>query len=226
MNDIKVLIVDDDAILGATLTLGLQSLGMLPTYQTSLAGLKSVVEASHPNIILLDVEVGTNNSIELMQQLKLYASGIPVIFMTSHIDAGYLTQAMGEGAVAFLKKPIEIDELTAYILRFANTETPLQNVASMVSIGKYKLDIDTRELFLKDQKVCRLTAKQFQLLRILLEHPKGIISRQAIKQELWPDGNSSDASLDNYISQLRKILTDDSNINIMTIPKIGFKLIS
>lgn len=112
-----------------------------------------MVEASHSNIILLDVEVGTNNSIEQMQQLKLYASGIPVIFMTSHIDAGYLTQAMGEGAVAFLKKPIEIAELAAYILRFANTESPLQNVASMVSIGKYKLDIDTRELVLKDKKI-------------------------------------------------------------------------
>lgn len=55
MDEIRVLIVDDDATLGATLTLGLDALGMQPSYQTSLAGLQSVVQSINPNIIILDV---------------------------------------------------------------------------------------------------------------------------------------------------------------------------
>lgn len=146
MNDIKVLIVDDDSTLGSTLVVGLEALGMKPIYQTSLAGLQAVVSSSHPNIILLDVEVGEDNSIEQMQQLKLNAPNIPVIFMTSHTDANYLTKAMGEGAIAFLKKPFEIDEVAAYIQRFAQKEKTL-DVASVVGIGKYSLNVNTRELF-------------------------------------------------------------------------------
>ncbi len=222
MSNINVLIVDDDVTLGATLTIGLQALGMHPTYQTSLAGLQAAVESSHPNIILLDVEVGDSNSIEQMQQLKLYASGIPVIFMTSHADIDYVVRAIGEGATAFLKKPFEIEELVAYIQRFAKTDTPLQ-AASTVNLGTYQLNIDTRELFRNKKKEYRLTAKQFQIIHFLMEHQGEIISRQDIKSELWPDGNDSDASLDNYISQLRKIFAEDKSIHIITIPKIGFR---
>lgn len=223
MNKIKVLIVDDDAILGSTIFIGLQALGMEPTYQTSLAGLQAVVESACPNIILLDVEVGEDNSIEQMQQLKLYAPNIPVIFMTSHTDAGYLTQAIGEGAVAFLKKPFEIDEVAAYIQRFAKKEETLDTTC-IVSIGEYSLNINTRELFLHKEKECRLTVKQFETICLLVKHSNETVSRQALKEELWPDGNASDPSLDNYISQLRKIFDKDESIHIITIPKIGFKL--
>ena len=223
MNKIKVLIVDDDTLLGSTIFIGLQALGMEPTYQTSLAGLQAVVESACPNIILLDVEVGEDNSIEQMQQLKLYAPNIPVIFMTSHTDAGYLAKAIGEGAVAFLKKPFELEELAAYIQRFAKTDTPI-DTAFNVSIGKYTLNTNTRELFLNQNKECRLTVKQFETIHLLLEHSNEIVSRQALKDDLWPDGNASDPSLDNYISQLRKIFDKDESIHIITIPKIGFKL--
>ena len=223
MDKIKVLIVDDDAILGATLTLGLDALGMQPIYQTSLAGLQSAIQSTSPNIILLDVEIGEDNGIDQMQQLKLYAPNIPVIFMSSHIDAGYLTRAIGEGAVNFLKKPFEIEELAAYILRFANIENK-RDAASIVSIGTHSLNIKTRELSLNDKTEYRLTTKQFQVIVFLLEHQGETISRQELKHDLWPDGNDSDASLDNYISQLRKIFAADKDINIITVPKMGFKL--
>lgn len=223
MDKIKVLIVDDDAMLGATITLGLQTLGMEPTYLTSLAGLQAVVESTSPNIILLDVEVGEDNSIEQMQQLKLYAPNIPVIFMTSHTDAGYLSKGIGEGAVAFLKKPVEIEEVAAYIQRFAKTDDAI-DIAFAVCIGNYTLNTNTRELYFNKNKECRLTVKQFETIHFLLEHHHETISRQMLKDELWSDGNSSDPSLDNYISQLRKIFCKDKNIHIITIPKIGFKL--
>ncbi len=223
MDKIKVLIVDDDTMLGSALTLGLDALGMQPVYQNSLAGFQSVVQSTNPNILLLDVEIGEANGIDQMQQIKLYAPNIPVIFMSSHADSDYLQRAMGEGAVNFLKKPFEIDELAAYIKRFANVGNQ-QDTSTVVSIGNYSLNINTRELFFQQDLVCRLTTKQYQVIRIFLEHPQETVTRQMLKHELWPDGNSSDASLDNYISQLRKVFAKDESIHIATVPKIGFKL--
>ena len=117
-NKVKALIIDDDITLGAILSTGLQLLDIETIYQTSLAGLQSVVETARPNIIILDVEVGESNSIDLIQQLKLYATGIPVIFMSSHIDAGYQSKAINEGATAFLKKPVDVEEVAAYVKRY------------------------------------------------------------------------------------------------------------
>lgn len=220
----KVIIVDDDVTLGAILSTGLELLDIETIYQTSLAGLQSVVKTSQPNIILLDVEVGDSNSIDLIQQLKLYAAGIPVIFMSSHIDAGYQSKAILEGATAFLKKPVDVEEVAAYIKRFGKTEQQQSDASSTITIGSYTFDIQNRELYKKGKNVGHLTSKQSQVIKLLLEHLGEIISRQDLKHKLWPDGNDSDASLDNYISQLRKIFAKDESIQIITIPKIGFKL--
>lgn len=223
MEKTKVLIIDDDAILGATITLGLEAMGMQPFYQTSLAGLPSVIKSTHPNIMLLDVEIGEENGIDQMQQLKLYAPNIPVIFISSHTDAGYVPRAISQGAVAFLKKPLELEELAAYIKRFAYMNKN-QDAASNISIGQYSLNINTREFSYQKSNEGRLTSKQFQVFHFLLEHLGETINRKMLKHELWPDGNDSDPSLDNYISQLRKLFSKDKNIHIITIPKIGFKL--
>ena len=94
----------------------------------------------------------------------------------------------------------------------------------MVAIGSYAFNVRNRELFRKGEKVCRLTTKQSLVIRLLLEHANDTVSRLDLKHTLWPDGNDSDASLDNYISQLRKILAQDESIQILTIPKNGFKL--
>lgn len=222
-NKIKALIIDDDVTLGAILSTGLQLLNIETIYQTSLAGLQSVVKSSRPNIIILDVEVGESNSIDLIQQLKLYAEGIPVIFMSSHIDAGYQTKAINEGAIAFLKKPVDVEEVAAYIKRFGQKEQQ-QDTTSTVTIGCYTFNLQSRVLIKKGENSGHLTAKQSQVIKLLLEHTGEVVPRQDIKQALWPDGNASDASLDNYISQLRKIFAEDKKVQIITIPKIGFKL--
>ncbi len=223
-NKIKALIVDDDITLGAILATGLQLLDIETIYQTSLTGLLSVVKTSHPNIIILDVEVGDNNSLDLIEQLKLYATGIPVIFMSSHIDAGYQSKAINEGAIAFLKKPVDVEEIAAYIKRFGKPEELQQDAISTITISSYTFNLQSRELFKKGKNIGHLTTKQSLVIKQLLERRGEIVTRQELKHVLWADGNDSDASLDNYISQLRKILAQDESIHIITIPKIGFKL--
>lgn len=69
-----------------------------------------------------------------------------------------------------------------------------------------------------------LTKKQFEVLSVLAQNMGQTTTRQRLKQLLWNDGNYSEASLDNYISQLRKILSIDETARLETIPKLGFLL--
>lgn len=79
-------------------------------------------------------------------------------------------------------------------------------------------------LFTKNNDQIHLSQKQFEVLSILAQNLGKITTRQTLKRQLWSDGNYSDPSLDNYISQLRKILSIDESVQLETIPKVGFLL--
>ena len=86
-NKIKVLFVEDDVALGNIVTLALDDSGYEAHYQTSLAGIKSVMKELQPDIIVLDVEIGTKNGIEIIPELKMFAPEIPILIISSHVGA-------------------------------------------------------------------------------------------------------------------------------------------
>lgn len=223
MEKLKVIIVDDDELLGATLTLGLETLGMVPYFLNSLDGLLDKIAEVHPNILVLDIEIGEGNGIEELKQLKQQAVSIPVIIMSSHVQMDFISQALENGAFHFLKKPFEIEELGAYILRFAQT-TDVSEVSHDIQIGRFTLDLDSHTLYDGEEVQAHLPLKQFEVLCVLAQNMGNLVSRQTLRDQLWTDGNYSDASLDNFISQLRKFLSDDVSVMIETIPKMGFVL--
>lgn len=92
------------------------------------------------------------------------------------------------------------------------------------TFGGFTLNKETNNLYDRQRHATHLTNKQTQVLEILIAHQGEIVPREILKKELWQDGNCSDASLDNYISQLRKICSTDDSIKIETVPKKGFLL--
>ena len=124
MEKLKVIIVDDDKLLGTTLVLGLEGLSMKPYYLDSLDGLFDKISEVQPNILVLDVEVGMGNGIEILKELKLHAINIPVIIMSSHIQMDYISKALENGAFHFLKKPFEIDDrVSSSVFQFLVSKT-------------------------------------------------------------------------------------------------------
>lgn len=114
MDKIKVLFVDDDVALGNIVTLALEEAGCEVHYQTSLAGIKNVVKEVCPDIIVLDVEIGSTNGIEVIPVLKLIAPKTPVLIVSSHGESENVMKALEAGAVSYLKKPFEIVELLVH----------------------------------------------------------------------------------------------------------------
>ena len=221
-NKIKVLIVDDDIVLGTSLKLGLEEMGMTPYYIDSTNTLVEKIKEVQPNILVLDIEIGDDNGLDEMKKLEANGINLPIIIMSSHVEMTNISKALEENACHFMKKPFEIEEMGFYIQRFAKVEEDIHD--SILEFGKCQLDCHSRNLNVPGAEAFRLSLKQFQVLSLLAKHFGETVNRQVFKNELWPDGNTSDASLDNYISQLRKLLTPDASICIDTIPKTGFML--
>ena len=204
----KVLLIDDDTLLGNILTTALTSEGYEVHYQSSLTGLKAVVREFQPNIAVLDIEVGTGDGIASMPDLKKVADTLPVIIISSHTDNGEVRRALQQGAVVYLKKPIDVYEMMAYIDRYAHDWKP-----SVLHIGQLELSTETRILTYRGEEVKRLTRLEYGMLALLYENRGKSVSYTDFS-DLWEDSVMSEASLQNYISRLRKALAADSTVSL------------
>ena len=146
---LKIFFIDDDIALGHICTRIMQEEGYEVLYQTSLNGAKACIVETHPDMIVLDVEIGNKNGIEAVPELKAIAPNTPILFISSHTNSQLVVQALSAGAVAYLKKPLEIDELIAYIKRYAISH-PYQ-----IKIGSLLLDTDTQLLCTKELRVIK-----------------------------------------------------------------------
>jgi DNA-binding response OmpR family regulator len=221
MANTKVLLIDDDINLGNILTVGLRKYGFETEYMTSLYAIEEMVKKYQPNIIVLDVEVGIENGIKVMPKLQLCFSDIPVIFISSHTDVEYVVDAIGNGGMAYLKKPFSTKELIAYIKKYANNH---KEKSYELVFGESVLNTSTHILSVAGNEPKRLSEKEYKLLSVLILHINDIVTRKDISSELWPNGYASNESLNNLISRLRNYLRKDASINIKTFFKSGLQL--
>ena len=216
MNAIKVLLVDDDVMLSSIITAALKDEGYEVHYQSSLTGITTILNEFKPDIMVLDVEIGTSDSIDNASELKMAAPGTPILYISSHTESHEVARALKSGAVAYLKKPFSVEELIAYVDRHAH---PVSN--AIIKIGSLELDIQTRTLY----QASRLSKLEFSLLKLLYSHKGEIVSYEKI-EELWEDAIMNEHSLYNYIVKLRKVLAADPNISISTIGGNGYMLLA
>ena len=205
---IKVLLIDDDTLLGNILTTTLTMEGMEVHYQSSLTGLKAVVQEFQPNIAVLDIEVGTADGITRMPDIRKVTDTLPVIIISSHTEADEVQRALQQGALVFLKKPIDVYELKAYIERYAH-----EWKQTVLHIGKMVLNTETRILSYQGEEVKRLTWLEYGILTMLYEQAGKSIPYSDFS-DLWEDNAMSEASLQNYISKLRKLMSIDPSISL------------
>ena len=141
MDKIKVLFIDDDIDFGKMLSLALEENGIKVYYSNSLAGIVAAIKEISPNIILLDVEIGTQSGIDTLPQIKAVALHTPILFVSSHHESEVAIQAIQKGGLNYLRKPFEIDELLAYIYRYVNVQCNNE-----LLFEQFTLDIEKRLL--------------------------------------------------------------------------------
>lgn len=218
---IKVLFVDDDQLLGNVTTLQLREYGYEVNYRTSLKEIAAVITDFHPDMIVLDVEIGEDNGIQTAPYIQSMAPDTPILFVSSHLESNFVVKAMNAGGVAYLRKPFEIEELIAYINKHAN-----HPVTERVRVGMFELNTDENLLLKEAEEVKKLTLFESRLLNLLISNKNRVVRRELIEQDLWGDDNMDhEHSINNFIAKLRKALSPDPNLELQTIHQLGYKLL-
>lgn len=216
----KVIFIEDDTLIAEIISRGLENENIQVYHTTTLTNIEDHISSSNPDLLILDLELGNINSAVKIPFLCHSFPNIPIVIASSHTDDETIAQCLQNGAAYFIKKPYKIKEIIAVINMLCIKHE--QN-ESIDHIGKYKLDHNQHILIAPNGGEKKLNPKEYALLCKLLKNHHQIVTRKEILQKIW-ENEYADESLNNYISYLRKALSQDLTIKIQNIKSLGYEL--
>ena len=210
-----ILVVDDDRELRGLLAEYLQKQGYRVTAVADGKAMRTAVGASRPDVIVLDVMLPGEDGFSLCRDLRA-RSNIPIIMLTARGDETDRIVGLELGADDYLPKPFNPRELSARIksvLRRARSlpENLRPEPAESFRFAGWTLDLATRNLLSPDGVVVPLSGTEFRLLRVFLEHPHRVLTRdQLVDLMLSREAGPFDRAIDVQVSRLRQRLRDDA----------------
>jgi two-component system OmpR family response regulator len=210
-----ILVVDDDAEIRALLREYLQRQGYRVTAVADGKALRVTVETSRPDVIVLDLMMPGEDGLSLCRSLRAH-SDVPIIMLTARGEETDRIVGLEMGADDYLAKPFSPRELLARIksvLRRARSlpDNLKPELAASHRFAGWTLDVATRNLTAPDGVVVPLSGTEFRLLRIFLEHPNRVLTRdQLIDFMLSRDAATFDRAIDVQVSRLRHRLREDA----------------
>jgi DNA-binding response OmpR family regulator len=223
-----ILLVEDDKHLGYLLVDFLTSEGFNVTLcADGLAGLNTFNKVSF-DFCVLDVMLPNMDGFELAKSIKERSEHMPILMLTARVADEDKIRGFNIGIDDYVTKPFNEVELVcrikAILCRANRTVVENFEEKDVYSIGAYSFKHEDRSLMYKGEKR-RLTRTETDILLVMCRSKNCIVSRSKIMKEVWgEDDYFVGRSLDVFISKLRKYLSQDTNVNIETIPKLGLVL--
>lgn len=227
----KVLVVEDDSIIMEGLKISLEQEGYEVVNASTMKDAFDIVDTvSDINICLLDVMLPDGDGYQICRKVR-EKSQIPILFLTACDDEVHTVLALEQGADDYIAKPFRIRELLARmkaILRrsgaLSSSSTGGASDNGIVMVGENQININTAKVY-RDGEEIVLTAMEYKLLLIFIQHRGKNLSRQQILNQIWDEAGDfvNDNTLSVYIKRLRKKLGDtDENQLIKTVRGIGY----
>ena len=218
----KILIIDDEELLVKGISYNLQSEGY--EVVTGSDGMQAVAMARDPEVslIVLDVMMPGMDGLEACRQIRQF-SDVPIIMLTAKTEDMDKLLGFDHGADDYLTKPFNILELKARI-RAILRRTSKQPAETRITRGGITLDPQSRNTY-KGSLPVELTAKEFDLVELLMRNPNRVYSRENLLDIIWGDDYRSDIrTVDVHIRRIREKLEENpaSPQHIMTKWGVGY----
>ena len=202
----RVLVVDDEPPISKLLRMGLSAHGYNVIEATNG---KNALEhlGKSPDIIILDLGLPDIQGHDLLRMIRGRNEAVPVIVLSSRGDEAGKVQALDLGADDYVTKPFGMDELLARMRAALRHQLQTHGERPIFRVGDLSVDLVRRIVKVGD-KLVKLSPKEYDLLRVLVQHAGKVLTHKFLLTELW--GDLSDAQyLRVYVRQLRQKLEDD-----------------
>ncbi|WP_314947081.1 response regulator transcription factor [Bradyrhizobium cosmicum] len=220
---IKVLVIDDEPPIRKLLRMGLSTQGYeILEASNGKTALEKLSE--EPALIILDLGLPDIQGHELLRTIRARNEGVPIVVLSSRGDEAGKVQALDLGADDYLTKPFGMDELLARLRAALRHQLQVQGERPIFRTGDLSVDLVRRVVKAGEREV-KLSPKEYDLLRVLVQHAGKVLTHRFLLKELWDE--LTDAQyLRVYVRQLRqKIEADPERPQyVLTETGIGYRL--
>jgi len=220
---LKVLVVDDEPPIRKLLRVGLSTQGYeildAPSGRVALE-----LVAQKPDLIILDLGLPDIDGLELLRRMRAANEGVPIVVLSSRGEEAAKVQALDLGADDYVTKPFGMDELLARIRAALRHQLQVHGERPVFRVGDLSVDLVRRIVRVGEREI-KLSPKEYDLLRILVQHAGKVLTHRFLLKELWDD--LTDAQyLRVYVRQLRQKIEENPERPhyIMTETGIGYRL--
>jgi DNA-binding response OmpR family regulator len=217
----RVLLAEDDASIAEPLARALRREGYEVDVREDGPGALGCALKGGVDLLVLDLGLPGMDGLEVCRRLRSDGHGLPVLVLTARADEVDTVVGLDAGADDYVTKPFRLAELLARVralLRRGSSDAGS-------SVHGVRIDVESHRAWLGDEEL-QLTAKEFDLLRVLIREAGRVVSRDQLMREVWDTTWwSSTKTLDMHISWLRKKLGDDATSPryISTVRGVGFR---
>jgi two-component system, OmpR family, response regulator MprA len=215
----RVLVVDDDPPLRRMLTRTLTAEGYDVTVAADGGAALLEAERAAPDVIVLDVAMPALDGLAVCRRLRSKGLPTPILMLTARDAVPDRVAGLEAGADDYLVKPFAIQELIAR-LRALTRRGSEAHAGGLRSYGDLSLDVDGRKAVRAGRPI-DLTAREVDLLALLLREPGRVVTRERAIEEIWDDGAEANV-VDRYVTRLRRKLGTPPLIK--TVRGSGFTL--
>jgi two-component system KDP operon response regulator KdpE len=180
--------------------------------------------SQNPDLIILDLGLPDVEGLELLRTIRGRSESVPIVVLSSRGDEAGKVQALDLGADDYVTKPFGMDELLARMRAALRHQLQVHGERPVFRVGDLSVDLVRRIVKVRDQEV-KLSPKEYDLLRVLVQHAGKVLTHKFLLGELWD--NLTDAQyLRVYVRQLRqKIEVDPERPHyVLTETGIGYRL--
>ncbi|MCD5323314.1 MULTISPECIES: response regulator transcription factor [Pontibacillus] len=221
----KILIVDDEPDITAILADVLSDEGYVVTQiHDGREAIQSILETSF-DLVLLDVMMPGVDGLTVCREVR-YRSEVPILFLTAKSGIPNQIQGLNEGADDYIEKPFSNEQVVARVKAHLRREKRYQKSSQTKTYKSLVMDVSTYEAYYK-QTILPLTKREFDIVRVLIDFPGQVFSRDQLYERVWGLEADGDAStITEHIRNIRaKVKRIDTQAHLLqTVWGVGYRI--
>jgi DNA-binding response OmpR family regulator len=222
LKNLNILYIEDEENIRKNITKTLKLLSKEVYDVATIKNANNIIKNKRIDIIISDINLGNDNGLDFIKELRNYDKNIPVILLSAYTDTEFLLKAAKLKLVDYLTKPIDFSMLKNALIN---------SVQDIVDNSKYIINFPNdinynvlhKKLYnTKIEKEITLTSKELLLLDYLIKFNNRVVSHDELKLNIWNDSfDATDSALKNLLNKLRKKIGKES---ISNISGVGFRI--
>jgi two-component system, OmpR family, response regulator MprA len=216
-----ILVVDDDPSIRSVVSRGLRFEGYTVVVATDGLEALRIAREQTLDMVVLDVMLPNLDGLEVCRRLRR-GTNIPILMLTARDAVSDRIAGLDSGADDYLVKPFDFDELVARIRAQLRRTQPQRD--EVLVFADLRLDLATREAYRSERRI-ELTTREYELLLLLLRHPRQVLTRDQILNAIWSNADVDSNAIEVHIGRLRdKLESSGESRLIRTIRGAGYAL--